>query len=101
MNCEHCTEYLADFLLDELPEHEAVLIQEHLNLCPACMRTYKELKGTGKMLEAVPAMRTITGSVEFDHAVRAGASVESAKIIEALPAEKRLRVEARRAARAS
>jgi hypothetical protein len=101
MDCEHCTEYLADFLLDELPESEAVLIQEHLNLCPGCMRTYKELKGTGKMLEAVPAMRTVQGSAEFDRAVRAGATVESAKIIEALPAEKRLRVEARRAARAA
>ena len=101
MNCDHCTEYLADFLLDELPESEAVLIQEHLNLCPGCMRTYKELKGTGKMLEAVPAMRTVQGSAEFNQAVHAGAAVESAKIIEALPADKRLRVEARRAARQS
>ncbi len=99
MDCEKCTEYLADFLLDELPEAEAVLIQEHLNLCPACMKAYRELKGTGKMLEAVPAMRPVQGTPDFSRAVRAEASVESAKIIRALPPEKRLRVEARRAAR--
>src|SRR5476651_1248787 len=91
MDCEHCTEYLADFLLDELPEGEAVLIQEHLNLCPPCMRRYKELKGTGKALEAVPAMRAVHGSQEFTRVVHAGAAVESQKIIEALPAEKRVR----------
>jgi predicted anti-sigma-YlaC factor YlaD len=101
MDCEHCTEFLADFLLDELPEAEAVLIQEHLNICAGCMRTYRELKGTGKALEAVPALRSIKGTPEFTRVVRAEAAVESAKIIEALPAEKRSRVEARRAARLS
>ena len=101
MDCEHCTEFLADFLLDELPEAEAVLIQEHLNICPACMRTYRELKGTGKALEAVPALRSVKATPDFTRAVRAEAAVESAKIIEALPAEKRVRVEARRAARLS
>jgi hypothetical protein len=101
MNCEHCTEFLADFLLDELPEAEAVLIQEHLNICPACMKTYRELKGTGKALEAVPALRSVKGSPDFTRVVRAEAAVESAKIIEALPTDKRMRVEARRAARLS
>jgi hypothetical protein len=99
MDCENCVEFLADFLLDELPESQAVLVQEHLNICPECMKAYKELKGTGKMLEKVPAMRTVQGSQEFTRAVRAGAAIESAKIISALPPERRMRLEARRAAR--
>src|ERR1051326_6605327 len=99
MDCENCVEFLADFLLDELPESQAVLVQEHLNICPECMKAYKELKGTGKMLEKVPAMRAVQGSQEFTRAVRAGAAIESAKIISALPPERRMRLEARRAAR--
>lgn len=101
MDCANCSERLADFLLDELPESEAVLVQEHLNLCPSCMRTYKELKGTGKALEAVPAMRPIEGSPEFRQVVRSQAAVELARILERLPPEKRLKLEARRAARIS
>ncbi|HYF48988.1 MAG TPA: FecR domain-containing protein [Planctomycetota bacterium] len=99
MQCEACTELLADFLLDELPESQAVLVQEHLNLCPACMQTYKELKGTGKALEAVPVMRSAKPSPQFGQAVRAQAAVELAQIVEKLPPEKRVRLEARRAAR--
>lgn len=99
MECENCVEFLADFLLDELPESQAVLVQEHLNICPSCMKAYKELKGTGKMLEKVPAMRQVIGTPEFNQAVRAGAAIESAKIISALPPERRVRLEARRAAR--
>ncbi|MGD0093059.1 MAG: zf-HC2 domain-containing protein, partial [Planctomycetota bacterium] len=99
MDCTNCTERLADFLLDELPASEAVLVHEHLNLCPPCMRTYKELKGTGLALEAVPALRPVEGSPEFEEAVRAKAAVELAGILERLPADKRLKIEARRAAR--
>jgi hypothetical protein len=99
MECENCVEILADFLLDELQESQAVLVQEHLNICPECMKAYRELKGTGKMLEKVPAMRQLTGTPEFNRAVRAGAAIESAKIISALPPERRVRLEARRAAR--
>lgn len=101
MDCANCAERLADFLLDELPESEAVLVQEHLILCPRCMRTYKELKGTGMALEAVPSMRPVEGSPEFEEAVRAQAAVELANILNRLPPDKRLRIEARRAARLS
>jgi hypothetical protein len=101
VNCETCTEFLADFLLDELPESQAVLVQEHLNLCPGCMRAFKELKGTGKALEAVPAMRAVKGSEKFGQAVRASAAVELSSIVSKLPPEKRLRLEARRANRLS
>lgn len=101
MKCETCSEYMADFLLDELPESQAVLVHEHLNLCPACMQTYKELKGTGKALEAVPAMKAVEPSQDFHQAVEAKAAVELAKIVERLPPDKRLRLEARRAARQS
>lgn len=101
MDCESCSERLPDFLLDELPESEAVMVQEHLNLCQACMRTYKDLKGTGKALEAVPTMRAVQGSPEFEKAVRAQAVVELANIVAKLPPDKRLKLEARRAARMS
>jgi hypothetical protein len=101
VNCESCTEFLADFLLDELPETQAVLVQEHLNICPGCMRAYKELKGTGKALEAVPALRPVEASEQFGQAVRAGAAAELANIVAKLPPEKRLRLEVRRAARNS
>ena len=50
MDCAGCNELLADFLLDELPESEAVLVHEHLLICPDCMKSYRELKGTGKAL---------------------------------------------------
>jgi len=101
MDCTSCSERLADFLLDELPESEAVLVQEHLSLCATCMRTYKELKGTGKALEAVPSMRPVEGSPEFTQAVRSQAAVELARILDRLPPDKRLKLEARRAARMS
>src|SRR3954466_10602484 len=101
MDCNSCNERLADFLLDELPESEAVLVQEHLNVCQECMRTYKDLKGTGKALEAVPSMRTVNGSTEFKQAVRAQAAVELTDIVGKLPPDKRLKLEARRAARLS
>ncbi|MCY3023514.1 MAG: zf-HC2 domain-containing protein [Planctomycetota bacterium] len=101
MDCATCGERLADFLLDELPESEAVLVQEHLSLCATCMRTYKELKGTGKALEAVPSMRPVEGSPEFERDVRAQAAAELQQILARLPADKRLKLEARRAARMS
>jgi len=101
MDCESCSERLPDFLLDELPESEAVMVQEHLNLCAACMRTYKDLKGTGKALEAVPSLRAVQGTPEFERAVRAQAVVELANIVAKLPPDKRLKLEARRAARMS
>lgn len=101
MDCSSCSERLPDFLLDELPESEAVMVQEHLNLCSSCMRTYKDLKGTGKALEAVPSLRAVQGSAEFENAVRAQAVVELANIVAKLPPDKRLKLEARRAARMS
>src|SRR3954468_11700664 len=101
MECLNCTERLADFLLDELPESEAVMVQEHLNLCSNCMRVYKDLKGTGKMLEAVPSMRPVQGTPEFEKAVRAQAVMELANLVAKLPPDKRLKLEARRAARLS
>jgi len=99
MNCHDCSEKLSDFLLDELSGRDGVLVQEHLALCAACMATYKELKGTGKALEAVPAMQAVKASSEFGMGVRTAARLEAVKIIESLPPEKRLRVEARAAAR--
>ncbi|HEY3323694.1 MAG TPA: zf-HC2 domain-containing protein [Planctomycetota bacterium] len=101
LDCASCAERLPDFLLDELPEREAVLVHEHLNLCENCMRVYREMRGTGKALEAVPSMRPVQGSPEFDRAVRAQAVVELANIVAKLPPDKRLRLEARRAARLS
>ncbi|MBI3829244.1 MAG: zf-HC2 domain-containing protein [Planctomycetes bacterium] len=99
MNCHDCAEKLSDFLLDELPESEAVFVQEHLALCPSCMATYKQLKGTGKAMEAVESMRPVRPTSGFDDKVMSSARVESQKIIETLPPEKRLRMEARAAAR--
>jgi hypothetical protein len=101
MNCEWCKERLAEFLLDELPEAEAVLVHEHINTCADCMRTYRELKGTGRMLDAVPAMRAVEPSKNFREAVRSQAVISLRNIVAALPPEKRLRLEARRAARMS
>jgi hypothetical protein len=99
MNCATCGDCIADFLLEELPESEAVLVQEHLALCPTCSRAFHELKGTGKALEAVPAMCGVTGSTAFVTRLRENAALESAKIVLNLPPEVRLRTEARKAAR--
>lgn len=101
MNCDWTTDRLADYMLDELPESEAVLIQEHLHICKGCMNTYRELKGTGKMLGAVTSMRAVPATPEFRENVRAQAVVELRNIVASLPPEKRLRLEARRAARLS
>src|SRR5947207_12234270 len=101
MDCAGCNELLADFLLDELPESEAVLVHEHLLICPDCMKAYRELKGTGKALEAVPSMRSVEGSDTFKADVRKQAVIEADKIVAKLPADRRLRLEARREARQS
>ena len=101
MDCEACSELLADFLLDELPSSEALLVHEHLLLCPACMKAYRELKGTGKALEAVTVMQPVQGSKIFKQDVLAQAQIESEKIVAKLPPERRLRLEARREARQS
>src|ERR1700758_1593579 len=101
MNCDWTTDRLADFLLDELPESEAVLVQEHLHICQPCMNTYRDLKGTGKMLSAVSSMRAVPPTEEFRESARAQAVVELRNIVASLPPEKRLRLEARRAARMS
>lgn len=99
MNCEFCHERMAEFLLDELPESEAVLVQEHFNLCARCMRTFQELKGTGKALDAVPAMRAVRVSDGFRTGVRRQAAAELGRIVAQLPPDKRLKLDARRAAR--
>jgi len=99
MECADCRERLPDFLLDELPESEAVLVQEHVALCTACQATYKELKGTGRALDAIPSMRPAQANREFSTRVLEAAKEESAKIIHSLPPERRLRLEARRATR--
>lgn len=96
MECEVCREKLADFLLDELPESEAVLVQEHLALCPTCQATYKQLKGTGRALEAVPAMRPVQPSANFSSKVMRAAQEESDKILRDLPTERRIRLQKRR-----
>lgn len=99
MECEVCREKLADFLLDELPESEAVLVQEHLALCQTCQATYKELKGTGRALEAVPAMRPVQPSTNFSSQVMRAARAESEKILNEMPTERRIRLQQRRKAR--
>ena len=101
MDCEGCGELLADFLLDELPESEAVLVHEHLLICPPCMKAYRELKGTGRALEAVTSMQPIAPSESFKASVREQAQVESEKIVSKLSPDRRLRLEARREARHS
>lgn len=78
-----------------------MLVHEHLNLCANCMRNYRELKGTGKALESVPELRAVQGSAEFKLAVRAQAVMELQNIVAKLPPDKRLKLEARRAARLS
>ena len=66
MDCDWFSERLADFLLDELPESEAVLVQEHLNRCPLCMKTYRDLKGTGKFLGVAPSMRAVASTAPLN-----------------------------------
>ncbi len=101
MDCEGCSELLADFLLDELPESEAVLVHEHLLICESCMKAYRELKGTGKALEAITSMQAVEATESFRSALLAKALEESEKIVSKLPPERRLRLEARREARQS
>ncbi|MCX7803633.1 MAG: zf-HC2 domain-containing protein [Planctomycetota bacterium] len=99
MNCEECSELLADFLLDELPEDRAAQVREHIGACAACAATYRELKGTGRALAAVATMLEVRPSEDASSRTRALAAVESKKILESMPLEKRLRYEARQARR--
>ncbi|MCZ7646813.1 MAG: zf-HC2 domain-containing protein [Planctomycetota bacterium] len=98
MNCEQCLDKLPDFLLDELPEHQAIVVQEHLLHCDACMAKYRELKGTGKAMEAVPEYREVAPTKQFTDKVKTAAAMESKQIIETLPPERRERVKRRQAA---
>ena len=79
-----------------------MLVHEHLLTCPACMKAYRELKGTGKALEAVedPCDRSRRRR-RSKKAMREQAKAESEKIVSKLPPDKRLRLEARREARQS
>ena len=65
------------------------------------MFNYRSLKGTGKALEKVPAMRSVKGSSKFVEAVKKSAAAELSALVEKLPPDKRLRLEVRRAARQS
>ncbi len=99
MNCEECSEFLADFLLNELPEDRAAQVREHLGACTSCAATYRELKGTGRALAAIAAIQEVRPSEDASSRTRALAAVESRKIVEAMPPEKRLKYEARQAQR--
>jgi len=90
---------MADFLLDELPSTEAVLVQEHINICDKCRQRYRELKDTGKALETVRIMAPVTASPRFAENVNRAASEESRQIIAALTPERRLDWEVREAVR--
>lgn len=51
MTCREIIEFLVDYLNQELPERERVLLENHLEICPPCvayLHTYKEAILLGK-----------------------------------------------------
>jgi hypothetical protein len=94
-----CEERLADFMLDELPSTDAVLVQEHINICVGCRQRYRELKDTGKALETVKLMTPVKPSANFSDRVMNAVKDESRKRIAALTPEKKLELDLREATR--
>ena len=52
MNCKECTEFIQDYLADELPATQKRVFEGHLELCPPCLTfldNYRQTLAIGKM----------------------------------------------------
>ena len=46
MTCRECSEFLADYVGDELPEEQLAIFERHLNACPNCVEYMRQYKAT-------------------------------------------------------
>ena len=93
MDCSACKEVLSDFVLDELSEKDHALVATHLEDCADCRARSRELKVTGKALQAVPALKPVAATPTLQAKIMKDARAESEKIIKALPPDKRRKAE--------
>lgn len=52
MNCKECTEFIQDYLTDELPATQRRVFEAHLELCPPCgvfLDHYRKTLAIGKL----------------------------------------------------
>ncbi len=52
MNCKECTEFIQDYLTDELPASQRRIFEGHLQLCPPCLTfldNYRKTLAIGKL----------------------------------------------------
>ena len=52
MNCKECTEFIQDYLTDELPATQRRVFEAHLQLCPPCITfldNYRKTLAIGKL----------------------------------------------------
>jgi anti-sigma factor RsiW len=52
VNCKECTEFIQDYVADELPASQRRVFEGHLQLCPPCLTfldNYKKTLAIGKL----------------------------------------------------
>ena len=52
MNCKECTEFIQDYLTDDLPATQRRVFEGHLELCPPCLTfldNYRQTLAIGKL----------------------------------------------------
>ena len=52
MNCKECTEFIQDYLSDDLPATQKRVFEAHLELCPPCgtfLDNYRQTLSIGKL----------------------------------------------------
>jgi anti-sigma factor RsiW len=57
MTCRECTDFLADYVAEELAPDELAIFERHLNACPNCveyMRQYRVTIAAGRAACADP-----------------------------------------------
>ena len=99
MDCARCREILSDYVMDELQPGEHADVASHLETCEECAKAYRELKVTGRALQAIPTLKAVKATNALHAKIMKDAREESEKIIKALPPDKRLKAERRRALR--
>ena len=93
MDCSACKELLPDFVMDELNEQDHAIVAAHLETCSECRARSRELKVTGKALQAVAALKPVSATPILQAKIMKDARAESEKIIKALPPDKRRKAE--------
>jgi hypothetical protein len=85
--------------MDELQPGEHAEVTTHLDSCAECATAFRELKVTGRALQAIPTLKAVKATNTLHAKIMKDAREESEKIIKLLPPDKRLKAERRRALR--